>query len=79
VPTVEQKQTQPLVWLQMSRDSGRRWGYQRIVSLGAIGETTKRARWRHCGSGRNIVLRIGTTMQNRVQWVAGFMDAEVLG
>lgn len=56
------------VWLQVSRDSGRRFGYKRIVNLGDLGQTTARARWRHLGAGRKLVLRVGTTMANRVQW-----------
>lgn len=60
--------TDPLVWLQISRDAGRRFGYRRVKALGAIGETTARARWRHGGAGSDIVLRFATTMASRVHW-----------
>jgi len=67
------------LWLQISRDAGRTWGYQRIVTTGAIGQTYARARWRRIGSARNPVLRIATTMENRVNWVAGYLEGEQLG
>jgi len=66
------------LWLQVSRDAGRNFGYQRIINTGAIGATKARARWRRLGNGRDIVLRVATTMQNRVHWVSAFMDAEAL-
>lgn len=65
------------LWLEVSRDSGRTFGYQRILSTGAIGETKARFRWRRCGTGRDIVLKVATTMGNRVHWVAGFVHGEV--
>ena len=66
------------VWMQISRDGGRTWGYKRFQGLGAIGETVSRLRWRHGGMGRNIVIRFGTTMSSRVHWVAAFGRGEVL-
>jgi Phage stabilisation protein len=59
----------PLIWLQISRDAGRRFGYQRIKTLSATGQTTARVRWRRAGTGRDLVLRVATTMKNRVHWV----------
>ena len=67
------------LWLQVSRDAGRKFGYQRIISAGAIGQTSARARWRRLGNGRDIVIRVATTMVNRVEWVSATMDAESLG
>ena len=68
----------PQVWLQISKDSGRKFGYKRIIGMGAVGQTLARARWRRLGTGRNMVVRVGTTMTNRVEWVSGLMNAEVL-
>lgn len=66
------------LWLSISRDAGRTFGYQRIISTGRIGETKARARWRRLGNGRDIVLKVATTMQNRVHWVSAMMEAERL-
>jgi hypothetical protein len=66
------------MWLQVSRDSGRTYGYQRIISTGAIGQTRARAIWRRLGTARNPVIRVATTMANRIQWVSAFLDGEVL-
>lgn len=70
--------TEQLICLEVSRDSGRRFGYKRNLPAGDIGKTVARLRWRRAGSGRNIVLRFSTTMTNRVQWVGALMDAQVL-
>ena len=66
------------LWLQVSRDAGRNFGYQRIITTGYIGQTKARARWRRLGNGRDIVVRVATTMSNRVQWVSANMEAEQL-
>lgn len=68
----------PNLWLQVSKNGGRRFGYQRLISIGNIGQTTARVRWRRLGPGRNWVLRVGTSMASRVHWIAAYMDAEVL-
>ena len=66
------------LWLQVSRDAGRNFGYQRIINTGAVGATKARARWRRCGYGRDLVLRVATTMSNRVHWVDATMKASKL-
>lgn len=63
--------------LRISRDGGRNFGYERILSTGEIGQTQARSRWRRGGTGRNLVLKVSTTMSNRVQWVAGTGKGEV--
>ena len=68
--------TSPQVWMQISRDGGRIWGYQRVINVGAIGQTKYRARWRRVGTGRNPVIRFATTMKNRVQWVHASASGE---
>lgn len=68
----------PLIWLQVSRDGGRKFGYQRLRTLSLTGQTMARSRWRHLGNGRKVVLRVGTTMSNRVHWVGLNMRGEAL-
>ena len=68
----------PLIWLQVSRDAGRRFGYQRVRNIGRTGQTFARARWRHCGTGRSIVLKVATTMAKRVHWTGLNMRGEAL-
>ena len=65
--------------LEVSRDAGRNFGYERIISTGAVGQTKARARWRRLGYGRDLVFRVSTTMANRVHWVSAAMEAEALG
>jgi hypothetical protein len=64
--------------LEVSRDAGRNFGYERIISTGAVGQTKARARWRRLGYGRDLVFRVSTTMANRVHWVSAAMEAEGL-
>jgi hypothetical protein len=66
------------LWLQVSRDAGRIFGYQRVIATGSVGQTKARARWRRLGYGRDLVLRVATTMSNRVQWVSARMVASKL-
>jgi len=68
--------SEPIVWLQISRDGGRTWGYRRQIGLGMLGKTLARVRWRRLGTGRDVVFRIGTTMGNRVQWVGANLKGE---
>lgn len=66
------------VWMQISKDGGRTWGYKRFQTVGDIGQTYWRLRWRHMGMGRNIVIRFATTMSSRVHWVNAFGRGEAL-
>ena len=68
----------PLVWMQISKDAGQIWSYERFKRLGPLGIRKARARWRRGGSGRNLVLRVGTTMKQRVSWVGALVTGEVL-
>ncbi len=67
---------EPQLALQVSRDGGRKWSYLRRKGLGMTGRTLARARWRRAGYGRNVVLRISTTMTSRVQWVGANMQGD---
>ena len=68
----------PIIWLSVSRDNGQRFGYQRVKTLSATGQSMARVRWRRLGTGRNIVLKVATTMTNRVHWVWCNMMGEAL-
>jgi len=68
----------PLVWLQISRDNGRRFGYERFQKLGKIGEYKARARWRRAGAGRDTVLRVATNMTQRISWTGANVMGEEL-
>jgi len=67
-----------VVWAQISRDAGRRFGYERFQKLGKIGQYKARARWRRMGSGRDTVLKVATTMTQRVSWVGANVEGEAL-
>lgn len=69
----------PLMWLQISKDSGKTWGYQKYQRIGPVGARKVRVRWRRGGSGRNLAFRVGTTMRTRIAWVAANVSGEVLG
>jgi hypothetical protein len=70
--------SEPMMWLQVSRDFGSTWGQQRIVGLGQIGQNLARVRWRRLGSGRNLVVRVCTTMNTPVEWIAANVQGESL-
>lgn len=67
-----------LVALEISKDSGRTFGYKRIVSNGKTGQTNYRNVWRPCTHSRQIVLRFSTTMNNRVHWIMAYVRGEVM-
>lgn len=69
----------PLLSLQVSRDGGQTFGYQRFQKLGKLGQRKAQARWRRLGSGRNTVLKLATNMTERVSWTGAYMKGEVLG
>lgn len=69
---------QPLVGLEISRDSGRTYGYKRLTAMGAIGETNARVRWRRLGMSRQTNIRISTSMAGRVQWTGVNVRGEAL-
>lgn len=64
------------VSLRASRE-GRAYGYERILSAGSLGKYQARVRWRRLGTGRNMRLKVSTTMSNRVHWVGGTGKGEV--
>lgn len=51
----------PVLLVSMSRDFGNRWGNERAIPLGKIGEYAKRSRSLAWGMGRNILFRIRFT------------------
>lgn len=48
----------PQMMLQISKDGGHTWGAERWVSMGKIGEYTRRAKWNRLGQARNWTFRI---------------------
>ena len=67
-----------IVWLQVSRDAGRTWGYERQKTLGLVGKRKARARWRRLGSGRDTVLKVATTTASRVSWIGANIEGSEL-
>ncbi len=59
----------PQVWLQVSRNGGRTFGYERYQSLGLLGQYNWRPVWRRIGDGRNNVLRVAMTDPVKVAWL----------
>lgn len=57
----------PKAMLTISRDYGRTWLPFRMVSVGKIGDFTRRAIWRRLGSGRNAVIRL--RISDPIKWV----------
>lgn len=48
----------PQIMLQISKDGGHTWGAERWVSMGKIGQYTRRARWSRLGQARNWTFRL---------------------
>lgn len=48
----------PLVWMSFSDDGGRTWSYDKIASLGRVGQYRARVRWLRNGQGRERVFRL---------------------
>lgn len=69
----------PQVWLQVSKDGGRTFGFERYQSLGAIGQYNARAVWRRIGFGRHNVLRLGATDPVKHAWRAFTVEGGPLG
>lgn len=51
----------PLVWLEMSDDSGRTWSNSRYASIGRMGAHQQRARWTRLGAARDRVYRLAVS------------------
>ncbi|MFA6204452.1 MAG: packaged DNA stabilization protein [Gallionella sp.] len=48
----------PQIMLQVSKDGGHTWGAERWVSMGKLGEYTKRAKWNRLGQSRNWTFKL---------------------
>lgn len=48
----------PQVMLRISKDGGRRWGSERMRSIGAIGKYKTRVIWRKCGRARDFLFEV---------------------
>lgn len=51
----------PQAMLQVSRDGGHTFGTERWADIGAVGEYTKRVRWRRLGKARDAVYKVRIT------------------
>ena len=69
----------PQVWLQVSGNGGRTFGYERYQSLGAIGQYNHRPVWRRLGRGRKKVIRVAMTDPVKVAWLGFNVEASVCG
>lgn len=66
--------TDPQAMLQISRDGGHTFGTEDWVSMGQIGEYTKRAKWNRKGRGRNIVPKIVITDPIKTIFIRFYAD-----
>lgn len=66
LPSATAQGYDPQVMMQVSRDGGLTWGYERWRSAGKIGEYLTRAQWWRCGSGRNVICAV--MMSDPVPW-----------
>lgn len=48
----------PHIMLQISKDGGHTWGAERWVSMGKLGEYTRRAKWNRLGQSRNWTFKL---------------------
>lgn len=67
----------PQVWLEVSKDGGRTWGYRALRSAGAVGEYGQMAVWRRLGRARDWIFRFKTTDKAKVNWIEAYADVEV--
>lgn len=67
--------TDPQIMLQVSKDGGRSFGTELWTSMGKIGETKARAKWRRLGQGRDIVFKV--QVSDPVQVVMIGANAEI--
>lgn len=68
----------PQAMLQWSDDGGRTWSSERWVSMGRIGEHTRRAVWTRCGSFRERIWRVTVSDPSPFVLIAANIDIEGL-
>jgi Neuraminidase (sialidase) len=54
------------VWLSYSKDGGHTYGNEISVSMGELGDYSKRLMWRRLGIARNWTFKLRTWTPNRV-------------
>ena len=57
VGTASGQGSNPRVMLQISKDNGKTWGFERMGNMGAAGEYKTRARWSRLGQARNFTFK----------------------
>jgi len=75
VGTVSGLGSAPKVWLSVSDDGGRTFGYDHEASLGAMGQYRTRVRWLRLGTSRERVFRIQMSDPVRTTLIAANFDA----
>lgn len=71
-------ESEPQMRMEISRDGGKTWTYERSRSMGAIGEYNKRVIWRRLGrSARFDVYRFTTSAPVKVAILALTADITV--
>lgn len=65
----------PQIWLQWSDDGGNTWSSSLLMSLGKIGEYSKRVQWNRLGMGRDRIFRVGTSANAKVAFQGAFIEA----
>jgi hypothetical protein len=68
----------PQCCLDWSDDGGHNWSNEHWVSIGKIGEYTRRAIWRRLGRSRNRILRLTITDPVKVVILAAYAQLEAL-
>ena len=68
----------PQACLDWSDDGGHTWGNEHWVSMGKIGEYTRRAIWRRMGRSRNRILRLTITDPVKVVILGAYAELEGL-
>jgi hypothetical protein len=69
----------PKISLTISRDGGHTWGSSMPVSMGKMGEFTRRAEWRRLGQARDWVFKLRITDAVKVVIMAAVIEGRELG
>jgi hypothetical protein len=64
----------PVMYLRLSSDGGQTWGQEYQAGMGALGQTTARARWTRLGSARDRVFEVSSTEPIKQVWQEGYVD-----
>ena len=68
--------TDPLMWMQFSRDRGKTWSDKKYANIGNEGEYGKRIYWTSLGSFRDVMFRFGQTDAVKANWISASAQIE---